>query len=87
MPGQGGPAGHVGRVSQAQRLLGGRRPLADVGHRRRSGAERGCTSTAAPEVPAPAVAGLDGPIVAPARHESTQFAAVPGPEVAAVRGV
>ena len=53
-------------VSQAQRVLYGRRPLAGVGHGRRSGAERGCTSTSAAEVPAPAVAGLDGPIAAPA---------------------
>ena len=58
--------GRVGGVSQAQRVLYGRRPLAGVGHGRRSGAERGCTSTSAPEVPAPAVAGLDGPIAAPA---------------------
>ena len=64
--GQGGTVGHVGGVSQAQRVLYGRRPLAGVGHARRSGAERGCTSTSAPAVPAPAVAGLDGPIAAPA---------------------
>ena len=79
--------GHVGGVWQALRVLYGRRPRAGVGHGRRSGVERGCTSTSAAEVPAPAVAGLDGPIAAPARHESTQFAAAPGPEVAAVRGV
>ena len=65
----------------------GRRAFADVGHGRRLGVERGCTSTSAAAVPATAVAGLDGPIAAPAHDESTRFAAAPRAGVAAVRGV
>ena len=87
MPGQGGPVGHVGGVWRVQRLLCGRRGFADVGRGRRLGAERGLYLNAAAEVPATAVAGLDGSMAAPAHDESTQFAAAPGAEIAAVRGV
>ena len=41
---------------------------------------------AAAEAPAPAVAGLDDPTAAPARHESAWFAAASGAEAAAVPG-
>ena len=87
MPGQGGPVGHVGGVWQAQRLLYGRRGSRVLVVAGASGLSAACTSTSAAEVPALAVAGLDGSIAAPARDESAWFAAAPRAEVAAVRGV
>ena len=87
MPGQGGPVGHVGGVWQAQRLLYGRRGSRVLVAAGASGLSAACTSTSAAEVPALAVAGLDGSIAAPARDESAWFAAAPRAEVAAVRGV
>ena len=77
MPGQGGPVGHIGGVWQAQRLLYGQRAFAGAGRGRHLGAERGCTSTSATANPATAVAGLDGPITAPAHDESAWFAGGP----------
>ena len=87
MPGQGGPVGHVGGVWQAQRLLYGRRGSRVLVAAGAPGLSAACTSTSAAEVPALAVAGLDGSIAAPARDESAWFAAAPRAAVAAVRGV